>query len=97
MLVFEIAGGIVLLVAALLSWRYILVFAAVLLAAWLCIGRPVLALIVAAIAIPGVIVTARATKREMARRKEEEQQQAWEAVRQASVHERRIARLGMRS
>ncbi len=50
---------------------------------------------VAAIAIPGVLVTARAARREEERRRAEEQERAWEAVRAAAAQERRIARLGM--
>ncbi|HJW41440.1 MAG TPA: hypothetical protein VJ476_09470 [Rhizomicrobium sp.] len=96
MLLFEIAGAVLLFAVALLSWRYLIAFAAVLLAIWLCADRPTLALLVALIAIPGTILTARAGRRVKERLHEEEQQRAWEAVRQASATERRIARLGMR-
>jgi hypothetical protein len=66
------------------------------LAIWLCADRPAVALLVALIAIPGTILTARAGRREKERMHEEEQRRAWEIVRQTSATERRIARLGMR-
>ena len=96
MLAYEIAAA-ALAAVAILSWRYVLVFAAVLLGLWLCLDKPVLALLIAAVAIPGVLVTARAARIEQARRAEDEQLRAWDAVRSASLQERRIARLGMRS
>ena len=97
MMVFEIAGGILLVATAILSWRYILVFAAALLALWLSVSDPLLALLIAAVAIPGVLITTRTVRQENERRAEEEQVRAWEAVHHASSTERRIARLGMRS
>ena len=97
MLWFEIAGGILLALTAILSWRYILVFAAVLLALWLSVSDPLLALLIAVVAIPAVLITTRTAREETARRAEEEQQAAWAAVHQASAHERRMARLGMHS
>jgi hypothetical protein len=95
MLLFEIAGGILLIVTAILSWRYILVFAAALLALWLSVSDPLLALLIAAVAIPAVLVTTGTVRRENARRNEEEQQRAWAAVHQAAAAERRLIRLGM--
>ena len=95
MLIFEIAGGILLIVTAILSWRYILVFAAALLALWLSVSDPLLALLIAAIALPAVLITTRTVRQENARRTDEEQQRAWAAVHQAAAAERRIARLGM--
>jgi uncharacterized membrane protein len=97
MLLFEIAGGVLLVVTAILSWRYTLVFAAALLALWLSVSDPLLALLIVAVAIPGVLITTRTVRQENARRAEEEQQRAWAAVHQASANERRIARLGMHS
>jgi len=96
MLTIEIAAAI-LAVVAVLSWRYVLAFAAVLLGLWLCLDTPWLALVIAAIAIPAVLVTARATRREEERRLAEEQERAWGEVRAAAAQERRIARLGMRN
>jgi len=95
MLTIEVAAAI-LAVVAVLSWRYLLAFAAVLLGLWLCLDKPWLALLIAAVAIPGVLVTARATRREEDRRRDEEQERAWGEVRAAAAQERRIARLGMR-
>jgi hypothetical protein len=95
MLIVEIAAAI-LAIVAVLSWRYVLSFAAVLLGIWLCLEKPVLALIIAAIAIPGVVVTARAARREAERRRDEEQMRAWAAVTEAAAQERRLVRLGMR-
>jgi hypothetical protein len=94
MLLYEIAAAL-LAIVAILSWRYTLAFAAVLLAVWLCLDKPVLALIIAAIAIPGVLITARAARIDAQRRAEDEQYDAWNAVRSQSQRERRIARLGM--
>jgi hypothetical protein len=95
MLWFEIAGGILLVATAILSWRYILIFAAVLLALWLSVSDPLLALLIAVVAIPAVIITTRTVREETARRSEDEQQRAWAAVHQAAVQERRIAGLWM--
>jgi len=97
MLLFEIAGGILLVATAILSWRYILVFTAVLLALWLSVSDPLLALLIAAVAIPAVLITTRTVRQENALRTEEEQLRAWAAVHQAAADERRIARLGMHS
>ena len=95
MSVFEIAGGIALVVVALLNWRYVLVFAALLLGLWLCLDKPYLALIIAAIAIPGVLLTSRAARGEQARAREDAQLQAWQAVRTASEREHRVASVGL--
>ncbi|HWD27087.1 MAG TPA: hypothetical protein VG387_07980 [Rhizomicrobium sp.] len=92
---FEIAGGILLVVTAILSWRYILVFTAILVALWLSVSDPLLAFLIAAIAIPAVLITTRAVREETARRTEEEQQRAWHDVHQAAANERRMARIGM--
>jgi membrane protein implicated in regulation of membrane protease activity len=93
MLLFEIAGGVLLAVTAILSWRYILVFAAVLLALWLSVSDPLLAVLIAAVAVPAVLITTRTVRRENAQRAEDEQLRAWAAVHQAAVNERRMAGL----
>lgn len=95
MLLFEIAGAVLLIAVAILRWRYLIAFAAVQLAIWLCADQPGLALLVALIAIAGTILTSHASRRERKHADEEEQQRAWEAVREAAATERRIARLGM--